>query len=291
MLSHEAGRPPTISSFSERGVAPMSARSRVATLALRAASALAAQTPPGGGSSRTCVALEAACNMLPHPAKRATNGEDAYFVGEAVYGVFDGVGGWANKGVDAGEFSRRLASGTHAHLTRDPHAGLETALAASLSQVRVKGSCTACLLRIDPNEGMLSALNLGDSGWRLFRPRGKNKLRVAAASEAQQHSFNVRKQRQTDERVRKPAQSSVSSPLSLSLSLSRTLTHILSLHIHAHVHVMRTSDPCAYPPSAVPTTARRRQQRPAERRRGLRGGGLSWRRRAARDGRSLRQPL
>jgi hypothetical protein len=34
---------------------------------------------------------------LPHPQKRATGGEDAWFIHEKTIGVADGVGGWARK--------------------------------------------------------------------------------------------------------------------------------------------------------------------------------------------------
>ena len=54
--------------------------------------------------------LEAAVASVPHPAKAQTGGEDAHLLlpaprpGDHVvgaYGVFDGVGGWADEGIDA----------------------------------------------------------------------------------------------------------------------------------------------------------------------------------------------
>ena len=154
-----------------------------AGMLLRAASALASPPPRGG------VALEAASALLPHPAKAAKGGEDACFCGSSVFGVFDGVGGWASRGIDAGQFSRDLAKNTHAELVKTPDGDLTNALEAGLRDVQVLGSCTACLLKIDRQAGTLSALNLGDSGWRLFRPAGRA-LRIEHASEAQQHYFN-----------------------------------------------------------------------------------------------------
>lgn len=46
---------------------------------------------------------------VPHPNKR-TDGEDAFFVSvcKRAVGVADGVGGWADYGVDSGKFSREL---------------------------------------------------------------------------------------------------------------------------------------------------------------------------------------
>ncbi|KAL0585088.1 hypothetical protein ABG067_005225 [Albugo candida] len=50
---------------------------------------------------------------LPHPQKQATGGEDAHFLSNTVVGVADGVGGWARKGIDAGEYARSLMKLIH----------------------------------------------------------------------------------------------------------------------------------------------------------------------------------
>ena len=159
---------------------------------LRASALASSHAAASTKASSVGCALEAASVLLPHPLKADTGGEDAVFCGEAMYGVFDGVGGWSSRGVDAGAFSRQLAQRTHAHLMQSPDEKLDVCLGNGLREVKVLGSCTACLLRIDRSEGVLSALNLGDSGWRLFRPdaENKNSLRVAIARESQQHYFN-----------------------------------------------------------------------------------------------------
>jgi hypothetical protein len=41
--------------------------------------------------------LESGACGLPHPQKRATGGEDAWFISGNTVGVADGVGGWARK--------------------------------------------------------------------------------------------------------------------------------------------------------------------------------------------------
>ncbi len=55
---------------------------------------------------------------LPHPAKQATGGEDAFFTstvhGGAV-GVADGVSGWSREGVDAALYSRCRHRPSHCH--------------------------------------------------------------------------------------------------------------------------------------------------------------------------------
>lgn len=155
--------------------------------------------------------LDCAVSMLPHPAKARTGGEDAYFIREhpAVVAVLDGVGGWSEQGVDAGDFSRELAARTEEQfdLCGDDGSGgtdssdgtepaltalsLQAALAAGLANVRSLGTCTACLVAIDGQRSMVTALNVGDSGFRLFRPAPANGCaQLVAASRPQQHSFN-----------------------------------------------------------------------------------------------------
>lgn len=79
-------------------------------LLLRGARALSAAAASSSSSSASSSALQLVSGAfaLPHPQKRATGGEDAWFVRGDTVGVADGVGGWARKGVDAGEYSRSL---------------------------------------------------------------------------------------------------------------------------------------------------------------------------------------
>ena len=48
--------------------------------------------------------------MIPHPDKAYRGGEDAYFANNQLLIVADGVGGWADYGVDPGFYSRFLCS-------------------------------------------------------------------------------------------------------------------------------------------------------------------------------------
>jgi protein phosphatase PTC7 len=79
--------------------------------------------------------LVSAVNYLPHPDKRATGGEDACFIGAdgLSVGVADGVGGWADQGVDAGVYARTLmrhAQRAAEHLSAE-HAAAAAAAAAA----------------------------------------------------------------------------------------------------------------------------------------------------------------
>ena len=66
---------------------------------------------PGGGGTPGELRLVAAGACMPHPAKAATGGEDAFFVsgwGQGAAGVADGVGGWAAEGINPALYPRRL---------------------------------------------------------------------------------------------------------------------------------------------------------------------------------------
>lgn len=88
--------------------------------------------------------------MKPHPEKVAKGGEDAYYVAEnkLSLGIADGVGGWADIGVDAGEYSRMLMDKARAAArTTAPGANApQSILDAAYRQTTARGSCTACIL-------------------------------------------------------------------------------------------------------------------------------------------------
>ena len=54
--------------------------------------------------------FKGAFTNIPHVSKRYRGGEDSYIFSSNLLGVADGVGGWNNKGVDPGIYSRELSS-------------------------------------------------------------------------------------------------------------------------------------------------------------------------------------
>nr|CCA25952.1 hypothetical protein SELMODRAFT_79882 [Albugo laibachii Nc14] len=92
--------------------------------------------------------------MIPHPQKQATGGEDAHFLSDIMVGVADGVGGWARKGIDAGEYSRSLMKMVQKTIVSIPKeveklpSPLQL-LSFAHKKVQSMGSSTACIVQLD----------------------------------------------------------------------------------------------------------------------------------------------
>lgn len=135
---------------------------------------------------RTLKLLSGSC-YLPHPAKEETGGEDAHFIcgDEQVIGVADGVGGWADVGVDAGEFARELMNHSVRAVQEEPTRAIDPArvLEKAHSSTKARGSSTACIIALT-SKG-IHAINLGDSGFMVVRDGC-----TIFQSPVQQHGFN-----------------------------------------------------------------------------------------------------
>lgn len=93
--------------------------------------------------------LSGSC-YLPHPDKEATGGEDAHFIcaDEQAVGVADGVGGWADVGVNAGEYSRQLMSYSVEAIEDEPKGLIDPVqvLEKAYTRTHAMGSSTACII-------------------------------------------------------------------------------------------------------------------------------------------------
>jgi len=125
--------------------------------------------------------------LIPHDDKIDKGGEDAWFIandGKTV-GVFDGVGGWANEGVDPRDYSTTLSTQCKEAVDQRNITNPVEILRYGYEQSKhVIGSSTACITKIDGNSFYLA--NLGDSGFRIIRNH-----QIILASESQQHRFNA----------------------------------------------------------------------------------------------------
>eukprot|EP00913_Durusdinium_trenchii_P010952 g10279.t1 len=101
---------------------------------------------------------------------KAGLGEDAFFASSSLssFGLADGVGGWADRGVDAGKFSRALL---RTALQRADLAGVAREAFQAVRQESHTGSCTLLLGQLQ--QDMVSLLNLGDCGIMVLRPMQK----------------------------------------------------------------------------------------------------------------------
>lgn len=143
---------------------------------------------PDGKSpaSETLKLLSGSC-YLPHPAKEATGGEDGHFicVDEQAIGVADGVGGWADLGIDAGLYAKELMSNSMSAIKDEPEGTIDPSrvLEKAYTSTKARGSSTACIIAL--TEQGIHAVNIGDSGFIVVRDG-----RTVVRSPVQQHEFN-----------------------------------------------------------------------------------------------------
>ncbi|KAI9719194.1 MAG: hypothetical protein M1828_006287 [Chrysothrix sp. TS-e1954] len=135
---------------------------------------------------------------------RVPSGQDAYFIGNVgktqsvAFGIADGVGGYADQGIDSAAFAHGLCAymGKAAHNFPDGFKGKPDTL-SPLSLLKrgysnvcadksiSGGGSTACLAVAGP-EGILDVANLGDSGFIQLRLNA-----VHYYSNPQTHAFNT----------------------------------------------------------------------------------------------------
>jgi len=139
---------------------------------------------------------------IPHYKKKDRGGEDAWICNDQLIAVADGVGGWNKKGVDPGIFARELCN----HVTNKfnslrtaGHKGryeidLWKLLVNSVQDTKARGTSTFVMAVLDEEDAHLRALNLGDSGYTIYRPpqvaQEKADFEKLFHSEEKQYKFN-----------------------------------------------------------------------------------------------------
>lgn len=89
--------------------------------------------------------------------------------------VADGVGGWAESGIDPANFSKRLCRNidelvaqNEAYYIDEP----KQLLMEAVNQNRETGSSTCVIATLDKTRPNMTTCNLGDSGYMLLRKNG-----------------------------------------------------------------------------------------------------------------------
>ena len=89
---------------------------------------------------------------IPDKNKSSTKGDDAYFISKhhQTIGLADGVAGWAEQGIDGGEYARQLMDNCVTTLYAEEKEIVypQIVLEKAYSNTNVEGSSTACIITL-----------------------------------------------------------------------------------------------------------------------------------------------
>lgn len=138
---------------------------------------------------------------IPHFARRETGGEDALEIHEGMICVADGVGRWADSGVDPRIHSNELARNVKKYFLEEGLVSYNDPVrffVKACNNTKAVGSSTCCFLVLDIEKNYIHSVNIGNSGYMVLRPIiNKEKdalnafdLQLVYKSEEQTHGFN-----------------------------------------------------------------------------------------------------
>ena len=129
--------------------------------------------------------------IIPHDDKLHRGGEDSADSSDQVLAVADGVGGWANKGINPGLFSAKLTRSLIDRSIEDPSLDARQLLieGCNIAGKEFQGSATIVTLKL-AEDMTIKAANLGDSGYALFHVRPNDTLEMYFRSPTQQKTHN-----------------------------------------------------------------------------------------------------
>ena len=96
-------------------------------------------------------------------------GEDAYYTSPSVISVADGVGGWTLSGVDPSKYAWELMNYVKKEVEAATGRNVLEILSKSAEQCKEIGPSTCILMILDPATGVADTINVGDSGFYVYR--------------------------------------------------------------------------------------------------------------------------
>jgi len=130
--------------------------------------------------------------MIPHPDKAHKGGEDAFYNDSRVLSVADGVGGWADHGVDPAFYSRKLCKNVGELTTKDwgkYEKNPKQLVADCWAENQEDGSSTLVIVTLPESGNKIYSSYIGDSGYMILR-REESANKIVHVSKSQQKGFN-----------------------------------------------------------------------------------------------------
>lgn len=130
--------------------------------------------------------------MRPHPEKEYKGGEDAMYAHDNVLAVMDGVGGWAEHGVDPAKYSKKLAKFVEQLWQSQAGRYIINPKSLIVDSARLNkeiGSSTCAILTLDESAPLLRASYIGDSGYVIYRLE-EDELKEQYMYAEHTHGFN-----------------------------------------------------------------------------------------------------
>jgi len=99
--------------------------------------------------------LKSGATIIPHPKKEFKGGEDSLAIRPKMVSVADGVGGWANKGVDVAKYSKQLMRFIGDAYDSQPDRSPKEVLTVASKQTTETGSATVVIAILDEEKKKL----------------------------------------------------------------------------------------------------------------------------------------
>jgi protein phosphatase PTC7 len=131
--------------------------------------------------------FEAGVSSMVGPGKK--KGEDAYYTSNDVLAVADGVGGWTLSGIDPSKYAWELMRNVENEEKLAKERNAFQILSNAAKQCKETGSSTCVLMVLNQSSGLADTINVGDSGFLLFR-KIDEKLEIVNKSKEVLHGFN-----------------------------------------------------------------------------------------------------